>query len=175
MGSQVVVVGDHEQVSPMAVGQKLDEVQHLIDEYLQGIPLAQLYDGKLSIYGLARTTFEPVCLLEHFRCVSPIIQFSNALSYGGKIKPLRDDSEVRRRPPTVAYPVKSFSKSGKVNTEEAIVVATLLMAAAEQPEYKDGTFGVISMVGVDQTLYIETLLRKYMPPAEYIHRRVLPR
>jgi very-short-patch-repair endonuclease len=173
MGSRVVVVGDHEQVSPMAVGQKLDEVQHLIDEYLQDIPLAQLYDGKLSIYGLARTTFEPVCLLEHFRCVSPIIQFSNALSYDGKIKPLRDDSDVSRRPATIAYPVKSFSKNGKVNTEEANVIASLLMAAVEQPEYKDATFGVLSMVSVDQALFIETILRKYMSPTEYIQRRVL--
>ncbi len=96
LGKQVIVVGDHEQVSPMAVGQRAEEVQHLIDEHLKGIPLAQMYDGKLSIYDLAKTTFQMVCLLEHFRCVSPIIQFSNELSYQGKIKPLRDDSEVCR-------------------------------------------------------------------------------
>jgi very-short-patch-repair endonuclease len=173
MGDRVVVVGDDEQVSPMAVGQKLDEVQHLIDERLQGVPLANMYDGKLSIYGLARTTFEPVCLLEHFRCVSPIIEFSNELSYKGKIKPLRDDSEVQRRPPTVAYAVKNFSKNGKINEEEAFATASLLIAASEQPEYKEATFGVISMVGIDQALYIETLLRRYMPATEFIKRRVL--
>ena len=173
MGNQVVVVGDDEQVSPMAVGQNLDEVQHLIDEHLQGVPLANLYDGKLSIYGLGRTTFEPICLLEHFRCVSPIIQFSNELSYNGKIKPLRDDSEVQRRPLTVAYQVKSLIKSGRVNKEEALAVASLLLAASEQTEYKEATFGVISMVGVDQALYIETLLRRYMPATEFIKRRVL--
>jgi very-short-patch-repair endonuclease len=155
------------------VGQDLDEVQHLIDEHLHGVPLANLYDGKLSIYGLARTTFEPVCLLEHFRCVSPIIQFSNELSYNGKIKPLRDDSEVQRRPLTVAYQVKSLIKSGKVNEEEAFAVASLLLAASEQTEYKEATFGVISMVGVDQALYIETLLRRNMPATEFIKRRVL--
>src|SRR5437879_9735579 len=125
----------------MAVGQKLDEVQHLIDEYLQGIPLAQMYDGKLSIYGLARTTFEPFCLREHFRSVSPIIQFSNALSYDGKIKPLRDDSEVKRRPATVAYRVKALETRGDVNEEEAQTIASLLIAASEQPEYQDATFG----------------------------------
>src|SRR5207237_6089221 len=160
MGSQVIVVGDDEQVRPMAVGQNLDTIQHLIDEHLQGIPLANLYDGKLSIYGLARTTFEPVCLLEHFRCVAPIIQFSNELSYAGKIKPLRDDSEVRRRPFTVAYQIKSLSRSGKVNKEEAFAVASLLIAASEQPEYKAATFGVISMGGSEQALYIESLVRK---------------
>jgi len=132
-----------------------------------------MYDGKLSIYSLARTTFEPVCLLEHFRCVSPIIQFSNELSYQGKIKPLRDDSEVLRRPFTVAYQIKSLSRSSKVNKEEALAVASLLIAASEQPEYKDSTFGVISMVGSEQALYIESLLRKYMPATEFMQRRVL--
>src|SRR5947209_11562384 len=173
MGNQVVVVGDDEQVSPTAVGQRVDEINHLIDEHLRGIPLANMYDGKLSIYSLARTTFEPVCLLEHFRCVSPIIQFSNELSYNGKIKPLRDDSEVKRRPLTVAYQVKSLIKNGRVNEEEAFAVASLLLAASEQTEYKEATFGVISMVGVDQALYIETLLRRYMPATEFIKRRVL--
>ncbi|HEX6778372.1 MAG TPA: AAA domain-containing protein, partial [Ktedonobacterales bacterium] len=94
MSRQVMVVGDHEQVSPVAVGQRLDEVQRLIDEHLASIPNAMLYDGQFSIYDLAQTTFKPVCLREHFRCVSPIIEFSNQLSYEGKIKPLRDASEV---------------------------------------------------------------------------------
>lgn len=173
MGKQVVVVGDHEQVSPMAVGQNLDNVQHLIEEHLKGIRLAAMYDGKLSIYDLAKTTFQLVCLLEHFRCVSPIIQFSNELSYDGKIKPLRDDSEVRRRPATIAYPVKSFDRSGKVNEEEAVTIASLLIASAEQPEYKDATFGVISMLGAEQAYRIETLLRDHMLPTDFIQRRVL--
>jgi very-short-patch-repair endonuclease/uncharacterized small protein (DUF1192 family) len=173
LGKQVLVVGDDEQVSPLAVGQNLDDIQRLIDTHLRGIPLANIYDGKLSIYSLARTTFTPVCLLEHFRCVSPIIQFSNELSYHGKIKPLRDDSEVKIRPATVAYSVKSFSKRGKVNEEEANTVASLLIAAAEQPEYENATFGVISMVGIDQALCIEELLRRNMPATDYIRRRIL--
>ena len=112
MGHQVIVVGDDEQVTPQAVGQDLNDVQRLIDEHLQGIPNAHLYDGKLSIYALAKTALEVICLREHFRCVSPIIQFSNMLSYDGKIKPLRDDSDVKRHPPLVAYRVKSFWYNG---------------------------------------------------------------
>lgn len=173
MGKQVLVVGDDEQVSPLGVGQNLDELQRLIDEHLHGIPLANVYDSKLSIYSLARTSYTPVCLLEHFRCVSPIIQFSNDLSYNGKIKPLRDDSDVKIRPATIAYAVKSATKQSKINEAEAYAVASLLIAASEQPEYQDATFGVISMVGGDQALYIEELLRRYMAPAEYMRRRVL--
>ncbi len=173
LGKQVLVVGDDEQVSPLAVGQLIDEIDRLADEHLRGIPSASIYDRKLSIYSLARTTFTPVCLLEHFRCVTPIIQFSNKLSYHGKIKPLRDDSEISRRPATIAFSVKSFTKDGKVNKEEAYAVASLLMATAEQPEYKDATFGVISMLAGEQALYIEQLLRRYMPPIEYMHHQVL--
>lgn len=173
LGSQVVIVGDHEQVSPMAVGQNLDDVNHLIDEHLRGIPLANMYDGKLSIYELARTTFHLTCLREHFRCVPPIIQFSNELSYEGKIKPLRDNSEVKRRPATIAYQVKSSTKNVKVNEEEAITTASLLLACSEQPEYQDASFGVISLLGTDQAIYIETLLRRYMSPTAYIKHQVL--
>lgn len=173
MGDQIVVVGDDEQVSPMAVGQQMDAISQLIDEHLQGVPLANMYDGRLSIYGLARTTFEPVCLLEHFRCVSPIINFSNALSYQGKIKPLRDESDVHRRPFTVAYAVKSSGRTARINKAEAHTLVSLLIAATRQPEYEDATFGVISLVGGDQAMYINGLLQRYLPAPEYIQRRIL--
>ncbi|HEU5370472.1 MAG TPA: AAA domain-containing protein, partial [Ktedonobacterales bacterium] len=172
MSSQVVVVGDHEQVSPVAVGQRLDEVQQLIDEHLAGIPNAMLYDGQCSIYDLAQTTFKPVCLREHFRCVSPIIAFSNQLSYEGKIKPLRDASEIKRRPHLVAYRVEQAAANEKVNEEEALTVASLLVAATEQPEYDGATFGVISMVGEEQAMRIDSLLQHHLAPAEYTRRRI---
>ncbi|MGH2478485.1 MAG: AAA domain-containing protein, partial [Ktedonobacteraceae bacterium] len=173
MGDQIVIVGDDEQVSPMAVGQQTETVNQLIDEHLRGIPLRNMYDGKLSIYSLARTTFEPVCLLEHFRCVSPIITFSNDLSYQGKIKPLRDDSEVQRRPFTVAYAVKSSGKEERVNRAEAESIASLLIAATQQPEYQDATFGVISMVAGGQATSIDRLIQKYLSAPEYMQRRIL--
>ncbi len=173
LGDQIVIVGDDEQVSPMAVGQQTEATNQLIDEHLRGVPLANMYDGKLSIYGLARTTFEPVCLLEHFRCVSPIIKFSNDLSYQGRIKPLRDDSEVHRRPFTIAYAVKSTGKNARINQTEAEAIVSLLIAASQQPEYEDATFGVISLVGSDQATYINALLQKYIPAPEYIRRRIL--
>jgi very-short-patch-repair endonuclease len=47
------------------------------------------------------------------------------------------------------------------------------MAATEQPEYTGKTFGVISLVGEDQALLIEKLLRTYLSPVEYEQRRVV--
>ena len=90
LGKQVIVVGDDEQVSPSAVGQKLDVVQNLITTHLDGIPNSHLYDGQYSIYDVAHASFgSAIRLVEHFRCVPDIINFSNWLSYNGEIKPLR--------------------------------------------------------------------------------------
>ncbi|MEW5953838.1 MAG: AAA domain-containing protein [Bacillota bacterium] len=173
MGRQVIVVGDNKQVSPLAVGQKQDEVQKLIDEHLKDIPNNQLYDGLFSVYDLGMTAFKPVCLREHFRCVSPIIQFSNHLSYDGKIKPLRDDSDVLCRPYTVAYRVEgTTSRNGKINEKEALTIASLTVACTEQPEYKDASFGIISMLGDEQTILIDSLLQRYLPFSEYSRRRI---
>ncbi|WP_088189282.1 AAA domain-containing protein [Desulfosporosinus sp. FKA] len=172
MGKQVVVVGDNEQVSPSAVGQNVEEANKLIEEHLQGVPNAKLYDGLLSIYDLADTAFQPICLREHFRCVSPIIQFSNYLSYEGKIKPLRDESTVKVRPHTVAYRVEGSQSAKKVNEKEAQVVASLLIACTEQPEYQDATFGVISLVGEEQAVVIDRLLQNYLSAGEYKRCRI---
>ena len=106
LGKQVLVVGDHEQVSPDAVGQRLVAVDQLIEQYLENIPGKHLYDGQTSIYDLARMSFAATnCLLEHFRCVPEIIQFSNHLSYAGALKPLREASDVRIKPAVAAYRV----------------------------------------------------------------------
>lgn len=172
LGKQVVVVGDHEQVSPLAVGLDYVRVKQTIDVHLDGVPNHLLYDGQSSIYDLAKTAYEPVCLVEHFRCVTPIIQFSNHLSYHGKIKPLRDASKVRRLPATIAYRVDGASLSGRVNEKEAVAVASLLLAASEQPEYDNATFGVISLLADEQARRIDQLLQRFMEPADYSRRQI---
>lgn len=171
LGKQVVVVGDDEQVSPDAVGTRNEEVQQLIDTYLKGIPSAQQYDGVSSIYDLAKTSFPLVSLKEHFRCVTPIIQFSNSLSYDGAIKPLRDASGVLTKPYTVSYQVDG-EMSKDVNEAEAATIAALLMACTEQPEYAGKTFGVISLKGEKQAARIESILRHRLSVTEYHDRKI---
>jgi len=180
LGKTVVVVGDHEQVSPSAVGQEIAVVQNLIDQFLRGIPNADLYDGQTSVYDLARQSFgDTIRLVEHFRCVTDIIQFSNDLSYDGDIKPLRDASRVAIKPHTVAYRVEGSARDGKLNRREAEVIASLALAALEQPEYQKNefrentTFGAVSLVGEEQALEIDRLLRTYIPPSVYEKHRFL--
>jgi very-short-patch-repair endonuclease len=180
LGKTVLVVGDHEQVSPSAVGQDLGIIQNLIFQYLPGIPNSDLYDGQISIYDLARQSFGgTTCLVEHFRCVPEIIQFSNLISYDYRIKPLRDASRVHLRPHTVAFHVSGSSRDGRINRQEALATASLLVAAIEQPEYKKNdageptSFGVVSLVGDEQAIEIDNLLRGHLSPDRYELHRLL--
>src|SRR5258706_1029990 len=180
LGKTVLVVGDHEQVSPSAVGQDLGIIQNLIFQYLPGIPNADLYDGQISIYDLSRQSFGgTTCLVEHFRCVPEIIQFSNMISYDWRIKPLRDASRVQLRPHTVAHRVSGSSRHGKINHHAALTVPSLLSAAMEQPEYKKNdagqplSFGVVSLVGDEQAIEIDNLIRAHVSPDRYELHRVL--
>jgi hypothetical protein len=174
LARDVVVVGDHEQVSPYAVGFKVEKIQDLIDEMLEDIPNKQLYDGKTSIYDLARQSFGgTIRLLEHFRCVPDIIQFSNHLCYNNEILPLRDPSASQLFPHLVAHYVPEATSHNKVNQREALEIASLILAMCRMPEYEDLTMGVISMVGTDQAVVIDTILRKRLTVSEYKKRRIL--
>jgi very-short-patch-repair endonuclease len=180
LGKTVLVVGDHEQVSPSAVGQDLGIIQNLIFQFLPGIPNADLYDGQISIYDLARQSFGgTTCLVEHFRCVPEIIQFSNVISYDSRIRPLRDASRVHLRPHTIAHRVSGSTRDGKINRQEALTIASLLTAAMEQPEYAKNdagqplSFGVVSLVGDEQAVEIDSLLRSHISPDKYELHRLL--
>ncbi len=174
LASSVFVVGDKEQVSPLAIGEKGLEIQSLIDQFLYDIPSKESYAGSTSIYELAQECFEtPTCLVEHFRCVPEIIQFSNDLCYEGRIKPLRESHEVSTRPFLVAHRVLNGIANNKVNQMEANEVASLLVAATEHSEYDEMTMGVISLVGNEQAEVIDTLLRRHLPETEYAARRIL--
>ncbi|MEQ2129498.1 AAA domain-containing protein [Caldanaerobacter subterraneus KAk] len=174
LADKVVVVGDHEQVSPEGIGQELERIREIIMEYLKDIPNAILYDGRRSIYDIARESFGgTIMLVEHFRCVPEIIQFSNYLCYNGNIRPLRESSKVPLKPHVVPYRVYGASVERKVNKKEAIELASLLVAAAKHPAYENKTFGVISLVGEEQARYIDSLLRRYLSEQEYKNRNIL--
>lgn len=174
LAKKVIVVGDHEQVSPLSVGQNSAIISNLISQFLQGIPNAILYDGKASIYDLARSSFGGILsLTEHFRCVPEIIQFSNRLCYNTKLKPLRESNSSQLKPATVSYRVMGASRDGKTNEQEAIAIASLVVAACQLPIYKEKTMGVISLLGDEQAMLIERHLRNHLTDEEYSSRRII--
>jgi len=164
------VVGDNEQVSPLAVGDDMDVIEQLIQTHLVDVPNAHLYDGRLSIYALAEQSFgSTIRLVEHFRCAPEIISFSNHLCYGD-IQPLRDTSAIQLKPHTVEHRVLNGIARDKVNMIEAEEIASLVMSASEQPEYETKTIGVVSLVGDEQAREIEMLLRRHLPSEAFESR-----
>ena len=57
LGDRIAIVGDHEQVSPLAVGQELEAIRVLIAEHLDSVPNSHLYDGTTSVYDFGRQSF----------------------------------------------------------------------------------------------------------------------
>ncbi len=115
MGKKLIIVGDDKQVSPMAVGVEVDKTNALQEMFIKDIiPNYHLYDAKASIYDIAKTTFQPLMLREHSRCVPEIIGFSNMLSYDYKIKPLRESGSLLV-PAVVNYRVRDGKRDGYKN------------------------------------------------------------
>lgn len=174
LGKKVIIVGDDEQVSPDTVGIKTDEISALIEQHLRGIPNSHLFNGKTSVYDMAKASgFKPLMLTEHFRCLPEIIEFSNQLSYNGKIKPLRDASGVNVKPAVIELRIpKAFKSAIKVNEIEAEHIASMICACCEEDNYKDKTIGVISLLGHEQAYEIDTLLQVNLDPKEYEKRKI---
>jgi very-short-patch-repair endonuclease len=176
LGEQVLIVGDHEQVSPSPGTEPALDSSALIGEFLEGIPNSHLYDGQTSVYDLARQSFGgTIALREHFRCVPDIIEFSNQLSYGGEIRPLRDPNSGRR-PHLVEYHVsQAFApvRRLQMNEAEAKVVAALVAATIALPEYEGKTFGAISLLGDEQARRISELVQALVPVDQLERRRFL--
>lgn len=174
IAKQVIVVGDNAQVTPYAVGQELGKIQSLIDELLQGIPNRMLYDGKTSVYDLAEQAFgETIRLVEHFRCVPNIIEFSNQLSYSGEIRPLREASSSPYTNHLIAHRIEGATSNNKTNTKEATEIASIIAAMTEMKAYDNASIGVISMVGQEQAIVIDSLLQRRLATSKYSKHNML--
>ena len=175
IAKQVVIVGDKEQVTPQGIGQDLEQIQGLITEHLDGVPNKMAYDGKTSNYDIAEQSFgDSIRLVEHFRCVPDIINYSNHLSYNGEIKPLREASAGQFSQPLVEHQV-SGTREGtkKTNREEAVEIAALITAMTLNPEYQDVSIGVISLLGSQQANLIDSILRQRLTPKVYEKHNIL--
>ena len=172
MGKQIIVVGDHEQVTPLGVGKDQTILDNLRKSMLTDIPNAHLYDKMSSIYDLARQSFgEGVRLVEHFRCVPQIISFSNMLSYEGKIRPLREANSSNLRPSCVPFRVNGI-RNVDVNREEALQIVAFIKAMIKHETYAGKTIGVISMLGESQAVLIQSMIHKEIESVEIETRRI---
>lgn len=174
LARSTIVVGDDQQTSPENVGLDRDPVFRLMDDHLRDIPgYRTVFDPDKSLYDLALMRFPGrIMLTEHFRCLPPIIEFSNQLSYNGQIVPLRD------RPPHPGWQalrtitVPDGFRRGFENRPEAEAVVALLRDLDARPEYDGMTFGVISLLGTAQSALIKGLLYDQLGPAVIDRRQI---
>lgn len=160
MAKKVIVVGDDKQVSPLDVGKSIDKINTLRTKYIEGkITNHDLYGLNSSLYSVASTTYQPLMLKEHFRCVPEIIAYSNKTSYNFKIKPLRESSSSILKPAVIDYKVSGIrDDKRKINMIEAKTVVALIKACLELKEYAASSFGVISLLGDEQVELIQKLI-----------------
>lgn len=178
-GKKIVVVGDDEQISPQSIGTKQDDVLELVRRHLKGIPNADLFDGNLSLYEIAEQTFPKegkLMLREHFRCVPEIIQFSNDMSYGGEMIPLRlplDEDKID--PPVLAIKVKDgvIDDRKDVNEGEIDAIVADMAEMVRDPKLKGQTFGVITLLGQDQHKLLESRIRQEIGDHEFVERKII--
>lgn len=172
LGKQIIVVGDHEQVTPLGVGKGQTILENLRKSMLQDIPNSHLFDNLSSIYDIGRQSFgDAIRLVEHFRCVPEIIAFSNQLSYEGKIKPLRESNSTDIKPACVGWRVDGI-RDGDTNKGEARRIIDTIKAMILHPRYAHKSIGIISMLGEPQALLIQSMLHKEIPGFEIEKRRI---
>ena len=172
LGKQVIVVGDHDQVTPLGVGKEQTILENLRKSMLQDIPNSHLFDNQSSIYDIARQSFgDAIRLVEHFRCVPEIISFSNQLSYEGKIRPLRESNSTDIKPACVPCYVEGV-REGNTNKVEAQRIINTIKAIISHPKYTGKSIGIISMLGDAQAFLIQSMLHKEIPSVEIEKRRI---
>jgi len=175
MAKKIIIVGDDKQVSPSDVGVNIDKINMFRRKYIKGkVVNDDLYGIRASLYSIVSTTFQPISLREHFRSVPEIIGYSNRTSYDNQILPLRDSNSSILKPAIIDYKVNGRrDEKSKINRIEAETIVSLIEACLTMKEYKNSTFGVISLLGDEQAELIQDLIVKRIPATEIENHKIL--
>ena len=175
MAKKIIIVGDDKQVSPSDVGVNIDKINMFRRKYIKGkVVNDDLYGIRASLYSIVSTTFQPISLREHFRSVPEIIGYSNRTSYDNQILPLRDSNSSILKPAIIDYKVNGRrDEKNKINRVEAETIVSLIEACLAMKEYKNSTFGVISLLGDEQAELIQDLIVKRIPATEIENHKIL--
>ena len=174
-GRKVLVVGDHKQVSPSAVGTAEEKIKELVGRFLTNQPHGSEMTPDKSIYDLARVVFagNSVMLKEHFRCVPAIIEFSNREFYQGDIRPLRvPKANERLDPPLVDVFVKGGYRKGDVNDPEAKAIVDEIENILADPLFEGRSIGVVTLLGTSQAALIHEMVSERISPVDVVGRKI---
>lgn len=172
---KILVVGDDKQVSPDGGFIAAVRIQELKDRFLSDQPYATVLTPEKSLYDVASTVFaaHKVMLREHFRCVPPIIAYSNRTFYKDFIQPLRiPKASERIDPPLVdIYVATGVRNSKDENRNEALAIVEEIEALLADKRFAGRTLGVVSLLGPDQAKHIDILVRSRCDANELIRRK----
>jgi very-short-patch-repair endonuclease len=174
-GKKLLVVGDHKQVSPAAVGVAEQKILDLYNRFLRDQAHGQEMTPDKSIYDLARVVFagNSVMLREHFRCVPTIIEFSNRMFYGNKIVPLRiPKANERLDPPLVDVYVRGGYRDKDTNPAEGQAIVNEILAIVEDPDMAGRSIGAVTLMGTDQAKLIHSLVARMIPPEAVVNHKI---
>ncbi|MDQ7954764.1 MAG: AAA family ATPase [Pseudomonadota bacterium] len=173
-GKKILVVGDDKQVSPDGGFISSVRIQELRDRFLSEQPFAAVLTPEMSLYDIASAVFaaNKVMLREHFRCVPPIIGYSNTF-YDNQIQPLRiPKASERIDPPLVDIFVPGGTRGPKADNKlEAECIVEEIAAIVKNPALADRTIGVVSLLGMEQAKRIDSLVRERIDAKELMRRK----
>jgi very-short-patch-repair endonuclease len=176
-GKKILVVGDDKQVSPDGGFIDSVRIQELIDRFLSKQPYAAQMALGSSLYDLAARVFaaNQVMLREHFRCVPPIIAYSNRIFYKGQIHPLRIPRATERiEPPLVDIYVEGGTRDRHdCNDYEAQAIADEINEILKNDQFRGRTIGVVSLLGTEQAKHIDSVVTQQCNMAELRRRKFL--
>lgn len=175
-GKKILIVGDDKQVSPSNFVQE-DLILQQRRTLLANQPFAPLMAPDRSIYDLFSGVLpnSSIMLREHFRCVAPIISWSNKNYYHNKMVPLRIPSGAERLdPPLIDVFVEDGKMEDDVNEAEAIVIAREIQKIANDPTMKNKTIGVVTLPSKDsQSNKIRDAIDQAITQGAYINHKIL--
>jgi superfamily I DNA and/or RNA helicase len=152
---KILVVGDDKQVSPEGIGLEEEKVRSLMNRFLSN--QVKTYRPQMSpdrsIYDLFKVVFakSAVMLKEHFRCVSPIIEYSKREFYNHELRPLRvPRASERLDPPLVDVLIEDGYRKGDTNLPEVRFIVDEIKTLLATPGMDHRSIGVVSLLGDKQ-------------------------
>ncbi len=178
-GKKILIVGDDKQVSPEGIGLEEEKINSLMKQFLSNqVPLyRQAMSPERSMYDLCKIVFSDsqIMLREHFRCVSPIIEYSKREFYNHEIRPLRlPTSSERLDPPLIDVFIEDGCRKDKekINIPEARFIVNEIAKICADRLMDEKTIGIVSLLGYQQAVKIWEMIQKECSPEDIVKHQI---